>query len=295
VRRISLLAALALTAAPAAAGAQGVTVTSGDALEIAAGERRTTAALEGQRLRGPDVALSRTPEALRGEYLGQDVLLATSTGEVYGKIGATALTLVLSREGRAIVLEGELGRESVDLLVSPSQIRGLLGPCTYSLRAAAQSYEGWRDCNGGGRPEPVTLTLPRALTADADPAIAALLSVVLAPLAPRAALQPEVPAAALVLERFGLAIAPARGAADAGHTGVRVTRVVAGSPAAAARLDEGMQIVRAGLEHVHEPGELHRALLRLQPGESLVLWVHRPGTLEWTALNLVAPQLRPAT
>ena len=59
--------------------------------------------------------------------------------------------------------------------------------------------------------------------------------------------------------------------------GVVVVAVASGGPAEAAGLRRGDIILEVERQPVSEPAELRRALGRLAPGDSALLYVHRPG------------------
>jgi hypothetical protein len=276
-------------ALPLAAGAAtGVTLSASPLLSIQVGPRSTRAEVSVNDISGDELMLEWKGGHLSGRWMSQSVDLALGRASIKGNVGATQTSVKVKRtvldDADGLALDGDLGDDQVSLWVTPTWIRGLVGPCTYSLGLSGTAYRGWRDCGSGGVPVPFALELPDMRTHNDDASVAALLLTVLAPVEPTPAFNPRVSVEDRVDQLFGLRLRDAQA-----EQGAQVVMALPGTPAARAGLREGMVVTRAGLAPVTSGHELAAALARLRPGESLVLRLHAPGKLEWTVLAITAP------
>jgi hypothetical protein len=136
--------------------------------------------------------------------------------------------------------------------------------------------------------EPAEPPSPRRRPGDRPPAEMQAMNM-LGPIAKFAAVlmgrQPEVQ----LLPRGFLGVELEQGRHDQGHPdGPRVTRVLAGSPAAQAGVRAGDQILRVGDREVAHVRDAHAAVAEVKRGDHVRLTLHRDGRPEPLTLTLTA-------
>jgi hypothetical protein len=139
------------------------------------------AKLEGPRLHGADLEVSRTAAGFRGVGRSGAVDLHAQGGTIAGTVGAGSTELHVEVEGGGLRIRGRYADKLSDLAVQPERVTGSMGRCHYDLqRAHARDpwYEGQRAC--GGSLVGVKLALPAALAALPAADRAALLAIFLA-------------------------------------------------------------------------------------------------------------------
>lgn len=116
---------------------------------------------------GPDVAVRRTQDELRGRLYDETIVLDWSDGQIRGQVGAEPTLLRWRPEPPAgVFVEGSYQGLPTRLVVTDSGIRGTIGECNYWMSLAWAdtqhlTYRGTRDC--GGPAAEATVVLPREL------------------------------------------------------------------------------------------------------------------------------------
>ena len=139
------------------------------------------AKLEGSRLHGAGLEVSRFDTAYRGTGRSGVIDLRTEGNKISGNVGAGSTELFVEDGPQGLHIRGRFAERMSDLAVQPDRIRGTIGRCQYDLeRPGGQGpwYEGQRVC--GGAASGVRLAFPGALASMAPIDRAALVSVFLA-------------------------------------------------------------------------------------------------------------------
>jgi hypothetical protein len=124
------------------------------------------AKLEGARLHGPDLELTRTADGYRGRGPSGTIDLRTDGKKIAGTVGAGSTELYLDEGAGALVVKGRYADRMSELEVRADRVRGTIGRCQYDLQRTdpkAAWYEGRRACQGALTG--VQLALPAALAA----------------------------------------------------------------------------------------------------------------------------------
>jgi hypothetical protein len=138
-----------------------------------------TATLKGDSVASPDLQLYRGSDAVRGRAFGHVVDLNIKGNEVSGTIGGNPARLQLnSQPGGGLEAVGLFGGELSRLKVTPKEISGTVGSCSYDLRFTGTRYEGSRSCRGQFE-NPVFLELPATLAEGGDAQTVATLGLIL--------------------------------------------------------------------------------------------------------------------
>jgi hypothetical protein len=120
--------------------------------------------LEGDRLFGPDVEVSRLSDGFRGHVGKRMVDLRTADMKVFGSIGSDHTELHVEERPDGFVLKGMYGGSLGSIEMLASRVLGSIGSCSYDMvRAAAETprYTGRRACLG--RVSTVEMFLPADL------------------------------------------------------------------------------------------------------------------------------------
>jgi hypothetical protein len=121
--------------------------------------------LDGDRLFGPDVEVSRLSDGYRGHVGKRVVDLRTEDKKVFGSIGSDHTELHVEERPDGIVLKGLYGGSLGSIELLAGKVVGSIGSCTYDLqRASAEAafrYTGMRACLG--RVASVEMMLPADL------------------------------------------------------------------------------------------------------------------------------------
>jgi hypothetical protein len=141
----------------------------------------STATLDGTRLFGPELEVSRYGDAYRGRSAKGLVDLRSENGTILGVVGSGRTELHLEQAESGFRLRGMNAGTLGELEVRSDRIVGQLGGCAYDLRQASSAcgttYSGQRWC--GGLPHQAELTLPPTIVALEPIDRAALLAIFL--------------------------------------------------------------------------------------------------------------------
>jgi hypothetical protein len=139
------------------------------------------ARLDGTRLHGADLEVSRFEGGFRGTGRSGAIDLHTDGNKVAGTVGAGSTELYVDSTPDGIHIRGRFSEKMSDLIVEPDKVAGSMGRCQYDLsRPGGRGpwYEGQRAC--GSAVAGVKLALPAALSALSPTDRGALLAVFLA-------------------------------------------------------------------------------------------------------------------
>jgi hypothetical protein len=138
-----------------------------------------TARVTESGLSSPQLQLGITDDALRGRAFGRTVNVTLKDDRIGGIYGAGPVNLKVTENGDTLEARGTFGGQITNFKVSPKELSGTVGRCSYELKASQEDrYQGWRSC-GYGLENPVSLSIPPGL-ADDDEQLMATLSIVLA-------------------------------------------------------------------------------------------------------------------
>jgi hypothetical protein len=130
---------------------------------------------------GPEVNVARYHEpeggAMRGKAFGLPVNLAIDAGRVTGLVGGQPVDVTVTREGRALRVDGIVRGSPSSFRIDPLAAKGRLGSCSYELARDRDVYTGRRACGGGSAW--VRLRVPDTLACWQDAERAAAFAVVL--------------------------------------------------------------------------------------------------------------------
>jgi hypothetical protein len=124
------------------------------------------AKLEGPRLHGADLEVSRFEGGYRGMGRSGVIDLRTEGKKITGNVGAGSTELYVDDGPDGLHIRGRFAERMSDLAVQPDRLAGTMGRCHYDLRRPGGQgpwYEGQRVC--GGANTGVRLALPSALAA----------------------------------------------------------------------------------------------------------------------------------
>jgi hypothetical protein len=275
-----------LLAAAAAASPLTFSNRSPSTARVGVGDRELVLSATGERLSGPEVELHWQKDRLEGAYRNHDVRLRVDGDRVKGNIGATTVSVKVTRTDEGLQLRGSEGEEPVDLYVGPNRMTGELGGCRFTMKTTDDRYHGTRACEPSAYPAVVTMTLPGAFAGQNPERLAALVAVLLTPMDVVAGLEPMTPSSNVAWHGFGVKVADTA-------AGVRITQVIPDSPAALAGVEAGMVVTRAGTMRVRSAKELTGALMRMRPSGTILLQLHWPDRAEQLEIHLTAPPLAP--
>ncbi|WP_141324680.1 hypothetical protein [Myxococcus sp. AB025B] len=150
-------------------------------LDLRTRERAVSLRVTEDNLSGPQLQLYFGDDAVRGRAFGRPVNLQVEDDTVKGIYGQGPVDLKVTEDGDMLEAVGTFGGQLSNFRVSPDQIAGNIGRCSYELVTKSKSkdlYTGWRTC-GGRLDNAVTLSIPPALAED-DAGLVTALSIVLA-------------------------------------------------------------------------------------------------------------------
>ncbi len=107
--------------------------------------------LDGDRLFGPDVEVSRLQEGFRGHVGNRLVDLRTSEMKVFGSIGSGLTELYVEERPGGFALKGLYNGKLGTIELLSNKMAGSIGGCTYDMvRAEMETfrYTGRRVCRG---------------------------------------------------------------------------------------------------------------------------------------------------
>jgi len=161
------------------------------AVTVRSGSREITLSLDGRTghfpfsptgIMGEDVEVYRSSDAVGGRIGFREIELDLLPTHISGTYGGKPVELDLKlNELGGLEVDGTYGERTVGLVASQTRIAGLAGGCSYWLSLGGGRYAGFRDCNDGRRPVPVSLQLPERLGEETDPEVAATLFLTLVP------------------------------------------------------------------------------------------------------------------
>lgn len=138
-----------------------------------------SATLTGDSVASPDLQFYRGPDAVRGRAFGRPVNLNIKGDEVSGTVGDGPTRLQLnSQPGGGLEAVGMFGGNLSRFKVTPKEISGTVGACSYQLQFTGTRYEGSRACHGRIE-SPVFLELPATLAEGGDAQAVATLGLIL--------------------------------------------------------------------------------------------------------------------
>ncbi len=127
---------------------------------------------------GSGLQLKREGDTVRGKVAGDSVYLNRKRGGLEGLLGGQSVRIVPKREDGLVRLEGTFGGEPLELDISPEELSGTIGTCTYDLEYQDEAYQGVRICEGDTR-EHVWLFVTPGVPEDVSPLLATTLVVLL--------------------------------------------------------------------------------------------------------------------
>jgi hypothetical protein len=139
------------------------------------------AKLDGTRLHGADLDVSRVSEGFRGSGPSGVIDLHAAGNRIVGSVGAGSTDLVVDGSDGDLRIRGRFADALGDLAVQSDEIKGTVGRCQYDLHRASPRgpwYEGQRACRG--RLTGARVALPAALAALSPVQRGALLAIFLA-------------------------------------------------------------------------------------------------------------------
>lgn len=123
-----------------------------------------SATVKGDSIESPDLQLYRSSSAVRGRAFGRVVNLDLKNDQVSGLVGGQPTSLKLNPQaGGGLEAVGMLGGGLSRFKLTPKEISGTVGACSYALQFTGTRYEGWRSCRGRIE-NPVYLELPSTLS-----------------------------------------------------------------------------------------------------------------------------------
>lgn len=125
-----------------------------------------------------DVGRSAGGRTFRGTASGRAVELVVTTDTVRGDWGDDPLNLdVTVREQHDFEAKGEIAGVPSAFSLTPEQVQGTIGPCSYDLHRSGVAYIGTRSCHGNT--QEITMCLPASMWNWPSTNTAALLSLLL--------------------------------------------------------------------------------------------------------------------
>ncbi len=117
------------------------------------------------RIVGPNIRITRDVKTLRGSAFGRTVFLGLNGNEVGGTVGRELSRLSFEHKGDVLEAEGAFYGNFTRLSLSAQGLSGMVGTCSYELKAIGQGvYRGSRTCGDPlERPTPVVLVVPYTL------------------------------------------------------------------------------------------------------------------------------------
>jgi hypothetical protein len=136
--------------------------------------RRATVTDAGAR--GPDLDLKRVAGRLEGTTrIEQTVDMQQHGNQITGRVAGDSWDLTLEPDGSEMRATGVIAGQLSTVWLSPSRIRGSMGPCRFDLLWSSGNYAGGRTC--GPQSDVVQVQFPAALASWSDPEVAALLAI----------------------------------------------------------------------------------------------------------------------
>jgi len=124
---------------------------AGQFLRVQTAKNDVSVRISSESAVGPGVQLVRDGGAVRGRAAGQSVYLRVvkGKGELDGLVGSEpAWISSASKKGPGLRMEGTFAGGTLELDVSPKELSGTVGACTYDLDFEDEAYQGVRVCDG---------------------------------------------------------------------------------------------------------------------------------------------------
>ncbi|MFY2556206.1 hypothetical protein ACN469_01030 [Corallococcus terminator] len=149
-------------------------------LKLQTKDRSVTVGVADDQLSGSDIQLSfGEDDTVRGQAFGRPVNITMKDDTLRGTYGQGPVNVELTDKEDTIDAVGTFGGKLTNFQVSPQQITGTVGACSYQLLITRHDrYEGYRTC-AGQLDKSVSLTIPSSL-ADEDEELVTALSILLA-------------------------------------------------------------------------------------------------------------------
>ena len=181
-RNLALATALPLSACAAPYPANAPPEAQPETILLRTPGELASATLDGERLHGPQIEVSRYGDTYRGRSPKGLVDIRSQNDTIEGVVGSGRTELHLENyEGGGFRVRGMNAGTLGDLELRSDRIVGQLGGCSYDLRQASNAcgmtYSGQRSC--GGLPQLAELTLPPTVVALQPLDRAALLAIFL--------------------------------------------------------------------------------------------------------------------
>ncbi|HEX8825451.1 MAG TPA: hypothetical protein VF794_36405 [Archangium sp.] len=128
---------------------------------------------------GTDIQLTRKGDTVRGLASGSSVSLNRKGGKLEGIVGGQSVRITSKSDEEGIVrLEGTFGGGPLELDITPDELAGTVGTCTYDLQYEDEAYQGVRTC-GENKREHVWVFVTPGIPAEVSPLLATTLVVLL--------------------------------------------------------------------------------------------------------------------
>ncbi|WP_342378164.1 hypothetical protein NVS55_02350 [Myxococcus stipitatus] len=174
--KTSLLTALGLLVGGSALAAP---PSSNQDLTLKTRDRSLSMRVTDDNLSSSDVQLAFKHDTVRGNAFGRPVDLTEKDDVLQGTYGQKPVNLKVTDHEDTIVAVGTFGGQVSNFQVSPQQVTGTVGACSYQLLITRHDrYEGWRTC-GDRKDDKVSLFIPSSI-ADEETQLATALSLLLA-------------------------------------------------------------------------------------------------------------------
>lgn len=173
MRRAIVICGLAWAATSAAQDAEFSLRTEGDAVTA-----KASGTPDAGKLEGAQAQLRWTADTVRGTAFGAPLSVGIKDHTISGIYGEQPVRLMIDRREQKLEVRGLFGGQISNFRVSPKEIEGTIGKCSYDLDAKEGSFVGWRKCGGAGQ-ESARLSIPEPLTKLPDTTLALMLGVLM--------------------------------------------------------------------------------------------------------------------
>ncbi|WP_338871756.1 hypothetical protein [Myxococcus stipitatus] len=175
--KTSLLVTLGLLACGSALAA--TPSAKNENLDLRTRDRSLAVRVSDDLLSSPELKLSFKHDTVQGQAFGRPVNLTEKDDVLQGTYGQKPVNLKVTDHEDILLAVGTFGGQVTDLRVSPEEVSGTAGPCSYELLITRHDrYEGWRTC-GDRKDNKVSLYIPSSLAKE-DTQLATALSILLA-------------------------------------------------------------------------------------------------------------------
>jgi hypothetical protein len=106
-------------------------------------------------LTSPEYQVSRTSDGLRGRVGSRPISVKTEGNKITGALGNQPVNMNVTTEGSTTRIQGLWGGTISNLTVSPQELSGRIGRCSFSMQRAQSGapgdYSGFSACQGQGQ------------------------------------------------------------------------------------------------------------------------------------------------